>query len=312
MNLLPICLAPFLALATDVVAQTWAFPLSARALFVRANNDVPDAPLVLNLSALGVVPGQWLRIASTGDFVAIGGGQDNFRSLIGVFSGSAALLPPNVQHRVVDAIGAGPSFTSPGTWSGSLPMDIPQDFFCSRMTWGNGIDVPVPPGATHLFLGVHDSLCADNSDPDGDYGVAVTVVPPPSLPGTGEHIVLKSAVNGTPALLPDVHAAPPGSTMTAELSYPLGLLDGELYLFLADVMPTGGSVPNPLPGLYSSNLILLKAGILPSTPGFTDTWSLVAGSGYAGTTAIVQVVALTPIARNGLFESTAAHRFAFQ
>ena len=100
--------------------------------------------------------------------------------------------------------------------------------------------------------------------------------------------------------------------MTAELSYPLGFIDGELYLFLADVMVTGGSPPNPLPGLYSSNLILLKAGILPSTPGFTDTWSLVAGSGYAGTTAIVQVVALTPIARNGLFESTAAHRFAFQ
>lgn len=159
---------------------------------------------------------------------------------------------------------------------------------------------------------MHDSLYGDNSDPNGDYGAVVTVVPTPSLPGTGEHLTLRCAVDGTPAALPDVHVAPPGSTMTAELHHPVGFLDGELYLFVADVMPTGGQVPNPLPGLYLANPIVLQFGLVSGTPGWTDTWTLQAAAGYPGTTVLVQVGALSAKARNGLFETTSAHRFEWQ
>ncbi len=305
-------LSSLLVFAGGIAAQTWSFPLDPRRTYLRTNSDAPLSPLVLDLASLGIAPGQWLRIGSTGGFRYVNGGQDGFRSLIGVFSGSATLLATSMQQRVVDAIAAGPDFTSGGTYYGNLPIDVPEDFMCSRELWDNGIDVPVPPGATHLFLGVHDSLYSDNGDPNGDYGAVVTVVPTPSLPGTGEHLTLTSAVNGTPAALPDVHAAPPGSTMVAELHHPVGFLDGEIYVFFADVIATGGQAPNPLPGLWSANLILLQLGIVPNTPGWTDTWTLQAVAGYPGTTVIVQAGALSARARNGVFETTAAHRFEWQ
>lgn len=301
-----------LLMATAATAQTWTWSLDPRAAYVRTNNDSPAAPLIVDLGSLGIASGDWLGIGSQGTFRYINGGQDNYRSLCAVFSSNATLLATNVQQRVPGAIAAGPAFPSGSTYSGSLPMDIPQDFFVSRNLWGDHVEVQVPAGATHLFIGVHDSLYNDNVDPNGDFGVVITKLTAPTFGGTGEHIVMKAAVNGTPASSPDVHLAPPGSTITAQLEYPLGFIDGELYIFLADVVQVGAPIPNPLPGLWSQNLILLKAGVLPSTPNFTDTWSIVAAPGYAGTAVLVQCAALSPIARNGLFETTNAHAFLFQ
>ncbi len=306
------CLVATAALATDVAAQSWSFPLNPRATYLRTNNDSPLAPLILDIGSLGLAPGDWLRIESTGGFRYISGGQDNFRSLIAVFSASATLLATNVQQRVPDAIAAGPEFTSGGTYSGGLPIDIPQDFFCSRNLWADHVEVQIPAGASHLLIGTHDSLYNDNVDPNGDYGAIVTKIVAPTFGGTSEHIVMKAAVDGVPANWPDVHVAPPGSTITAQLEYPLGFADGSLYLFLADVVPVGGAVPHPLPGLWCEDLIVLKGGLLPSTPDFTDTWSLVVAPGSAGIAVFVQCAALTPNARNGLFETTNAHAFLFQ
>lgn len=303
-------LLPFV-LAAAATAQTWTWSLDPRAAYVRTNNDSPVAPLVVNLGSLGIAAGDWLSVGSQGTFRYINGGQDNYRSLCAVFSSNATLLATNVQQRVPGAIAAGPSFPSGNTFSGSLPMDIPQDFFVSRNLWSDHVEVQVPAGATHLFIGVHDSLFNDNVDPNGDYGVVITKLVAPTFGGTGEHIEMKAAVNGTPARFPDMHLAPPGSTITTELDYPLGFIDGELYLFLADVTAIGAPVPNPLPGLYSQNLILLKAGVLPTTPNFTDTWTLPVAAGFAGTAVFVQCVALSSIARNGLFVSSNAHVFLF-
>lgn len=302
---------PFV-LAAAVSAQTWSSPMNPRATYLRTNSDSPLAPLVLDLAAFGAAPGQWLHIQSTGGFRYVAGGQDGMRAMCGVFSASATLLAANVQQRVVDAIPAGPSFAGGGTYSGSLPMDITQDFYVSRNLWADFVDVEIPAGATHLFLGTHDSLYNDNVDPNGDWGVIVTVVPPPLFPGTGEHIVMKAAVNGVPAAAPEVHIAPPGSTITAQLEYPLGLIDNTIYIFIADVVTVGAPLPHPLPGLWSQSLILLQAGVLAGTPGFTDTWSIVAAPGYAGTAAFVQCVALPTVARNGLFEASNAHVFLLQ
>lgn len=310
----PNCLAVLAAFAVTAtsVAQTWSYALDPRAAFVRTNNDQPQPPLVLNLATLGLVPGQWLRLESTGDFRYVNGGADSFRSLCGVFSANSTLLATNVQQRVPGAIAAGPAYPSGGTYSGNLPMDIPQDFFISRNLWDNGITVEIPNGATHLFVGVHDSLYNDNGDPDGDYGVVVTVVPTPVLPGTGEHVVLASAVNGTPTLQPELWNAPAGSTVSAQLRYPLGFVDGSLYAFVGDTMATGGAVPQLLPRLWLGNLLVLQFGLLPSSPGFTDTWQLPVPAGLAGVTLLVQAGVLTTNARNGTYETTAAHRFVLQ
>ncbi len=304
-----------LALAAQATAQTWTSQMDPRATYVRTNNDSPLPPLILDLAAFGAVPGQWLRIQSTGAFRYQNGLPDDGRAMCGVFSSTTTLLPSNVQQRVVDAIPAGPSFGATAaavTFYGSLPLDIPQDFYISRQLWGDFVEVRIPTGAAYLFLGTMDSLYNDNVDPNGDWGVIVTVIPSPTLAGTGEHITMKSAVNGAPASSPDIHVVAPGAALTAQLEYPLGLIDGAIYLVVADVVTIGSPVPNPLPGLWSQNLILLKAGFLPPTPGFSDAWSITVAPGYSGTAVIVQGVALSDIARNGLFETTNAHLFLFQ
>jgi hypothetical protein len=303
-------LLPLLALAAATTAQTWTYPLDPRAAYLRTNSDQPQPPLVLGLATLGLSPGQWLRIATTGDFRYVNGGTDTYRSLCGVFSTNATLLATNVQQRVPGAIAAGPAFPSGGTYSGSLPMDIPQDFFASRNLWDNGVEVEIPNGATHLFLGVHDSLYNDNVDPDGDYGVVVTLLPTPVLPGTGEHVVLASSVGGTPA--PQLWNAPAGSTVTAQLRYPLGFVDGALYAFVGDTMATGGAVPQLLPRLWMGNLLVLQFGLLPATPSFTDSWQLQVPAGLNGVTLLLQGGVLTTAARNGTYETTDAHRFVLQ
>lgn len=310
-TLLPAASALFL-LAASAAAQTWSYPLDPRATYLRTNQDSPLPPLVLDLPALGIAPGQWLRLESTGAFRYINGGLDDYRSLVAVFSNSAQLLATSVQQRVPGAIAAGPAFVSGGTYYGNLPIDVPQDFFVSRQTWDDGVLVEVPAGASHLFLGVHDSLFNDNADPNGDFGARVTVVATPSLPGTGEHLTLKSSVGGPAALTPDVHPAPPGLPMLAELHHPVGFLDGALYVLVADTMATGGPAPSLLPRLWSVNLFVLQVGVIPNTPGWSTAWSLVAPAGLLGTTLVVQGGALSPLTRNGLYETTNAHRFALQ
>lgn len=298
-----------LAAGTGAAAQTWTLPMSPRATFLRTNSDSPLPPIVLDLAALGIAPGQWLRIGSTGGFRYVNGGADGNRALCAVFSGSATLLASSFQQRVVDALAAGPAFVSANTYLGGLPIDVPQDFYCSRQGFGNGADVEVPAGATHLFLGVYDSLYNDNFDPNGDWGAVVTVIATPALPGTGEHVVLKAAVDATPAAVPESHDAPPGSTMVVTLEQPLGLLSGDIFVLVADVVPTGGQPPHPLPGLWVSNMLLLQGGALPGTADWSTTFSLVTTADFPGTTVIVQGGVLSPLARNGLFETTAAHRF---
>lgn len=297
--------------AAASLAQTWTLPLNPRATYLRTNNDSPLAPLILDLASLGIAPGSWLQVGTIGGFRYINGGQDGFRSLIGVFSSSNTLLATSVQARVPGAIAAGPAFASGGTYYGALPMDIPEDFMCSRNAWDDRLTVQVPAGAAFLFLGVHDSLYNDNADPNNDYAAVVTVVPTPTLPGTGEHLELRCAVGAaaTPVSAPDVHATTPGAVMRAELHYPIGYADGSLYVFVGDTVATGTPPLQLLPNLWTPNLILLQAGLLPATGGWTDTWSMVAPSGFSGTTVVIQAGALVPTARNGFYATTNAHRF---
>ena len=177
----PLPLLVCACLAGAVAAQSVTLPLNPRATYLRANNDSTLPPLVVDLAAANVQPGTWLRIGTTGGFRYINGGADDHQSLCAVFSAGATLLATNVQQRVPGAIAAGPAFASAGTYYGNLPMDVPQDFFCSRKSWATAVTVEVPAGATHLFLGVHDSLYLDNVDPNGDHAVVLSIVPTPAL-----------------------------------------------------------------------------------------------------------------------------------
>ncbi len=301
-----------LGLGSLGAAQTFTYPLNPRATYLRTNQDLPAAPLVLDLAAIGAPTGSWLRVGTTGGFRYVNGGQDNGRALCGVFSSDSTLLATNVQQRVPGAIAAGPSFASANTYFGGLPMDVAQDFYCSRNGWAENTVVQVPAGATHLFLGVHDSLYNDNADPNGDYAAVVSLVPSPSHGGTGEHLELRSSIGGSTASLPDAHAAAPNAPMLAEVHHPLGFVEGSLYVVLGDVVATGAPAPNPVPGLWVDDLIVLQFGLVPATPGWIATWTANAPVGFAGTTILVQAGALTTLARNGTFETTNAHRFELQ
>jgi hypothetical protein len=57
---------------------------------------------------------------------------------------------------------------------GNQPTDIPEDFRVTNSDGGrSSVTVTIPPGATHLFVGVEDSEPTDNRDPDGDYRVRI-------------------------------------------------------------------------------------------------------------------------------------------
>ena len=70
----------------------------------------------------------------------------------------------------------GPSTQPPGT-------QTPPVTFRSEVNF-----VEVPAGARFLFVSPADSFFSDNADPDGDFGIGITVVPEPSglvLAGVG-------------------------------------------------------------------------------------------------------------------------------
>jgi hypothetical protein len=128
-----------------------------------------------------------------------------------------------------------------------------------------------------------------------------------------ENLELRTGVAGaTATYTPEVKAAPAGATMTAELRDPLGFCASNLYVLLGDTMNTGGPVPTLLPRLWVDDLIVLRVGVVAASPGWLDSWSLVAPPGLLGVTLIVQGGALHSFARDGLFETTSAHRFDLQ
>lgn len=171
--------APLLTLAVAAAALGGDIPLDPRPTYLRLNDDPAPAATPIDLASVGVAPGEYVRLLSVGDFDN-GPQGDTFDSLIGVFSSTPELLPSGNQHRVPGAIDTGFEFQSADTWYGSLPTDIPEDF---AITYGADIPsvmIRVPAGAAFLFVAPHDSLYYDNTDPDGDFGLRLEVVPCPA------------------------------------------------------------------------------------------------------------------------------------
>ena len=311
MRTLPILLGAMLAAPS--IAQVVSLPVDPRATYLRTVSDAPQPPVVVPLASLGVVPGQWLRLASTGDYRYAAGQPDDYRSLLGAFSSSATVLPESgFAHRLPDAVTAGPRIATGPSFFGSQPTDVPEDFVISHPLWTDHVFVEVPPGATHLIVGTHDSYYADNNDPDQDFALVVTLLPTPPLPGTGEHLVSRSGVGTPVANGASVHTAPAGATLVVEMEYLTGMIPGSPYAFVAEVVPTGTPVQPLLPRLWVQNLLVVHSGVLVNTPLLTDSLALVVPPGLGGTSLLVQVGALSPAARNGLYLTTAAHEFQLQ
>jgi len=297
---------------TSATAQTWSFPLDPRATFLRTENDPALPPLIVDLNALGVAPGSWVEIGTSGAYQWRGGVPDDYRYLVAVFSANSQLLASTVQQRVPGAIAAGPAYGSGATYYGNLPTDLAEDFVCSRDQWGERTVVQVPAGATHLFLGALDSYYSDNSDPNQDYVAVLRIVAPPTSPGTGEHLHLLGSATGQPVAAPDVHLAAGGTTLRCELHYPLGYVDGSLWLLAAEVVGTAQTLPQPLPRIWLSTPVIVASGALPGTPNWSASFQLPVPNGLQGLSVLVQGAALTPRSRNGIYQTTNVQRFDLQ
>jgi hypothetical protein len=126
--------------------------------------DATDPPTIVNLSAAGYQPGDTLKISydvppsgfspygCQGPFV---GAQGVF--LRGVFSSSNQLLASSARARVPGAIDAGQHVNVGPTYLNNAPVDIPQDL---RVAPPSEFLIGIPPGATHLFLGVWNATTA--------------------------------------------------------------------------------------------------------------------------------------------------------
>ncbi|PSQ45994.1 hypothetical protein BRD17_00050 [Halobacteriales archaeon SW_7_68_16] len=154
--------------------ETVTVDLDPVATYLHVNED-PDAANAspIDLCAAGIAPGDTVRLRRVGSF----GGHPQGVGMYGVFSGSSTLLSADETERVPDAIDAGTDVESPPTFEDREQTDIVEDF---RIATNNESTVEttltVPDGATHLFVSARDNLYGDNTDPDDDFGVEITLV----------------------------------------------------------------------------------------------------------------------------------------
>ena len=146
--------------------------LSPQSSFLRRDpGDATLDPLVIDLSELEIEPGEILELSAFGWFAWGPGLPEDARSTIMVFSSSNELLSHSELHRVPGALPALVSgVVTTDTCSSPAPLttDIPEDFqvFGTRA-------VTVPAGALFLFVGTFDCAYSDNSDSNGDLGIAI-------------------------------------------------------------------------------------------------------------------------------------------
>ncbi len=153
-----------------------------RATYLHTNQDSALDASAIVLASAGVTEGGCVHLERLGDWDN-GPGGDTFTSLIGVLSRSAILLAGTERYRVQDAVDAGMDHTTPATYYGSQPTDIPEDFAISYDV--NGVDLLIPAGAAYLFVTPNDQLWRDNSDPDADFQVRIVALVPWEVSAAG-------------------------------------------------------------------------------------------------------------------------------
>ena len=169
------------AMAFSLVAGVvQAGPVTFEALgpmktFLRADStDTTVDSTGLLLSSLfsgAILPGTTtITLYSTGEicFFSQCSGGEIVPTFLGVFSSSApaALSAPSNLHRISNYMplpSGATGFATGNTYASGLTTDIAEDFVIPQ---GSGTSFLVPVGAISLYLGIADSLYADNSDPN--------------------------------------------------------------------------------------------------------------------------------------------------
>ena len=149
-------------------------------------------PLVIDLQTvvgLGINTGDVLRLTAMGDmcFNYSAGCQSPYFG--GVFSSSALFDTNNlVLNRVINAQSA-PGGTTPGvnslgllTTNGGFDPNIAQDFTIFQAA-GTSFVMPNISTYRYLFVGILDNYYGDNTDPDQNLQIRLTVVPEPGTYG---------------------------------------------------------------------------------------------------------------------------------
>jgi hypothetical protein len=314
MNILALARFSLLPLSLSAIAAAQVqLPVNPRATYLRTAEAAAQPAPAIPLSAIGAVPGQYLRISTSGAF-GYNGGSDTTRNLACVFSSNTSLLAASLTQRVPGAIAAGPALVTAAN-SGSALTDIAQDFVIGRNTWANGTLVLVPVGATHLFLSVFATSGANSwgnhSDPNNDFAVVFTPVSPATLQGTAEHPERLTGVGGTATATPDVKPAAAFTTLSVEVAQRYGVSTNDIWLLGVNLFPTGGAPPvGPLPNFHmGSTFVIAQTGVTTTNPG---QWSFFVPPGYAGTTLVLQGFFLNSTARNGILSASDAHRIELQ
>lgn len=140
--------------------------VNTQGVYLRSCAPVVTEPTRIDLLSLGVQAGDILHLNCIGDFkYGPSDPNESASGIMAVFSSSTNLATNTAQFRVLGAIDAGVDVV---TTTGSCgATDITEDFAISAA----GLFIRVPTNALFLFLQTQDHSTADNSDPDGDFGL---------------------------------------------------------------------------------------------------------------------------------------------
>jgi hypothetical protein len=183
---------------------------------------------------------------------------------------------------------------------------------------------PLPAGAAFIRIAVWNGV-DDNFPSEGVADGFSFTSPLATYPGTGEDLLLTSAVAAGPApyavpgstSFPDVKTVPGGGVVRLEFRSPLGTLHHQLLLVGFNLLPTG-AFPPPDPLLVPLGLhvrpgfgVVTLFGFLPVLLPEGNTYDISVPVGLAGLSLLVQGAMLDPSAANGVLSSTHAHEIRF-
>lgn len=144
--------------------------LDPSATYLRTNGDGAGDATPITLSEYDIAPGDTVSLTVLGTY---DNGAGSRRGTAAVFSVSSELADDG-RDRVVDAIDAGPDVETQPTYYGSNETDVPEDFAVADEETFASVTLPVPDGATHLFVTPRDNLFNDNTS--NDYRLGLTAV----------------------------------------------------------------------------------------------------------------------------------------
>ncbi|MCZ6834912.1 MAG: hypothetical protein O7G85_03990 [Planctomycetota bacterium] len=152
------------------------FPVDPRGSYLHMFPNTGVGPVIIELASVGLFPGDLIQIENLGGYVYVNGGADGPGTMTAVFSSDDSLLAASETYRVPGAIEAGADYFTSPTYNGSQQTDIPEDFLVGTSAGPMQVCIEIPIGATHLFCSAADTYYSDNSDPNGDFAVRLSLL----------------------------------------------------------------------------------------------------------------------------------------